>query len=231
MPSESRTCDRSAATPDAEFDARLRELARPYRVMTRPAASPYAIFFDDASHHFTRDCRAVFGLRVASGRDGRGAPPPLSPPARALWHAHGLQRMFDPRAGVKARTFDQLRGVCGSSNVRCVIFDFDKTLSVLAGLDTTLPPTRRAAECYFGGLERMRAMRSFFRAAFWRRWRVRVLTANPVARESVRYFRALLGAVGGAWVPIEHVGYAKVRHVAVEQQKYGLRCSCTANRS
>ena len=50
----------------------MQKLKRPYTIMLQPCRQPYAIFFDDASHHFTNDCGAILGLRVASGRNGVG---------------------------------------------------------------------------------------------------------------------------------------------------------------
>ena len=204
----------------------LNELTRPYRILIHPTIYPYAIFFDDAMHHFTKDCGAILGLRVASGPNGYGHKPKLSPKADIMWKENRFHKMYDFRSGVKIHTFHLLCQICRSSQIKSVIFDWDKTLSMHAGLDTSVPPTYTAAECYFGGKERMKAIRKFFRLALWKCWEIRIMTSNPAATTHLYYFKRLLVTVCGVWIPIEYVSYPKIKHVASKNRKYGLQCKC-----
>ena len=203
----------------------VQKLGHLYKVMNTPCTKPYAIFFDDASHHFTNDCGAVFGLKVSSGRNGIGKRPALNDEAEDLWQKNQFHKMYDSKSGVKIKTFHSLCKICSLSEVKCVIFDWDKTLSVHAGVDTSVKPSYRAAECYFGGEKRMKSMRRFFRMAFWKRWNVRIMTSNPVAKENASYFRRILSTVWGRWIPIEYVPYPKIKHLASRDEKYGLQCN------
>ena len=136
--------------------------------------------------------------------------------------------MDDFKSGVQIQTFffkkKHLCNTSRSSTIKSVLFDWDKTLCVHAGLDTSAKPSFRVSECYVGGKERMDAIRKFFRLAFWRRWSVRIMTSNPSAIKNKCYFRKLLSTICGGWIPIEYIQSSKTKHTASTDGIYGLQC-------
>ena len=214
------------AKKNTRFDADLCNLTYPYTVMITPSTRPYSIFFDDASRHFTAECVAILGLKVDSGGKRSLSTHNLSPDAAGIWKKYNFHQTYDSKSGVQQKTFHLLCDICKSCHIQSILFDWDKTLSVHSGLNTSAKPSYYVAECYFGGADRMKAMKSFFRLAHSKRWDIRILTSNPVAESNKHYFQCLLETVCAGWVSLEYVPRSKIEHVGLNEKLYGLCCKC-----
>lgn len=159
------------------------------------------VFIDDTETHFV-GCEKHGIACFLIVRHPIPCDEPLSLRAKTVWVNSSLPRMYDPLYGIDAAGFACLTSMLG--RVKYVIIDWDRTLTLCRAISKEAGTSYQAAECYFGGTTRMRAMRRFFGRAYFSRTRTVVLTCNPMASTHPKHMSKILRHVGGGWVPIVH---------------------------
>jgi hypothetical protein len=167
---------------------------------------PCLMFFDDSRRNLTGKADFVYGFVIkASVYDAKfSKPASLSEKAQIMWDAHNFHKTYDANAGITIKAIRALKDLLPNSKIDCVVFDWDLTLSQHRALisDAIHSNTKVAAECFFGGKDRMSAIKEFFRFAYWKHIRVRIVTSNPIANHNPDMIKKILATVYASWVPI-----------------------------
>lgn len=167
---------------------------------------PCILFFDDSVRNFAKKPNYVYGVIIKSSLyDIKYDPPLLTKNAMKMWENYDFQRIYDATSGVSMNAFRELKKNLPHPYVSQIVLDWDLTLSVHRAIHReciTKPKKYIAAECYFGGLERMAEIKRFFRHAYWKRIKVTIITSNPVAKTNPEILKLLLSTVYGKWIPV-----------------------------
>lgn len=169
---------------------------------------PCILFFDDSMRNFAKKPNYVYGVVIkSSSYDTEYDPPLLTNDAMKMWENYDFQRIYDATSGISINAFLELQKNLPHPYVSQIVLDWDLTLSVHRAIHReciTKSKKYIAAECYFGGLERMMAIKRFFRHAYWRRIKITIITSNPVAKTNPELLKLLLSTVYGKWIPVIH---------------------------
>jgi hypothetical protein len=182
-------------------------------ISIEPRQIPYSIFIDDTLRNFVASHK-VLGLLAPSSEKTPDEIPKLSYYAKRAWYKYNINLTYDAKSGIPTKAFRILgRSVhIFKNDVQAVYLDWDKTLSVHSSFKAETI-TKYTAECYFGGRERMRAMKYFFLQLKKYNIDVCVLTSNGRAKRDQDSFRKALNYVRGGWVRIEFTDEVKVKQI------------------
>ena len=182
-------------------------------ISIEPRQKPYFIFIDDTLRNFVASHK-VLGLLVPSSEKTPDEIPKLSYFARKAWYKQNINLTYDVKSGIPNQAFRILGRLIPKykNEVQTLYIDWDKTLSVHSSFKAEII-TRYVTECYFGGWERMRAMKYFFIQLKRHNIDVCILTSNGRAKRDQDAFRKALKYVRGDWVRIEFTDEVKVRQI------------------
>ena len=178
-------------------------LVQPYRVAIKPKHHPFVIFFDDSPENFRgKPTREILGLIVPIPVTTQ-VPQDLSNSARKYWEMNNMDAVFTG-SGLISSTFNTLCNIIkkDDSLIEGIFFDWDKTLSVFRSIRIDTINMSGAAECYFGGKNRMKAIKSLFRCAKKHNVPISIFTANRTVTIYTKEFRNLLKKVDGHSISI-----------------------------
>lgn len=182
-------------------------------VSIEPRQTPFSIFIDDSLRNFVASYK-VLGLLVPSSEKTPNEIPKLSYYARKAWYKQNINVTYDAKSGIPIKAFRLLGQLIPKhkDEVQTLYIDWDKTLSVHSSFKAETI-TQYVTECYFGGRERMRAMKYFFIQLRRHNIDVCILTSNGRAKRDQESFRKALKYVRGDWVRIEFTDEVKVRQI------------------
>lgn len=167
---------------------------------------PCILFFDDSIRNFAKKPKNVYGIIIkSSSYDIQYYPPILTQKAIKMWLEYDFQRIYDATSGISTQAFRELKRILPHPYVSQIVLDWDLTLSVHRAIYReciTKSKKRTAAECYFGGVERMTEIERFFRHAYWNRIKITIITSNPIAKTNPEFLKLLLSTVYGTWIPV-----------------------------
>ena len=122
---------------------------------------------------------------------------------------------YDPRAGLRKQQLLDYRVLCENYPIGGIIFDWDRTLTVIEGVYAIKPTVlemlrslgligvrvRDVAEFYFGGQRRIEYLRRFFNVLRDRKIPIWILSSNPAIERTPQFFLDLLTSCGLAISP------------------------------
>jgi len=179
-------------------------LSNYFQIVLKPTITPLIIFIDDTLRNFTASNK-ILGLLCRSSDKTPDATPKLSRYASRYWKKLNINETYDEISGIPTKSFEILTSIIQSNikNVEIIILDWDKTLTVHASYKSDVI-NRYVMECYFGGYERMRAIKKFFAKLKKMKCKVLILTSNGRAKRDIESFQKGLSYVGASWVKIMH---------------------------
>lgn len=183
-------------------------------VRTQPKVKPYVLFIDDTESHFSASF-VVYGLLVKPNETSLK----LSRNAQKKWAEQTKDfEKYDKTLGISENGFKALQDFVkkNHSDIRTIILDWDKTITV-HGTFKTETIDKYIAECYFGGMDRMKAMKRFFKECSRHKVHVIVLTCNGRARteDGRMMFSKALSFVGGNDINIFFTDKTKIALINV----------------
>ncbi len=180
-------------------------------IQTQPKVNPYIIFIDDTIDHFTSS-NIVLGLLIKPTLPFQLK---LSKPAYKVWVSNpNYFDGYDDTLGISEHGFLMLTKFMKLYNneVKSIILDWDKTLTVHKTFRAK-EMNKNIAECYFGGLRRMKVMREFFRICQRKNINVSVLTCNSRARTENHIFMKALTFLNANNIKVQFTDKIKVPQI------------------
>ena len=181
---------------------------------------PCILFFDDSLRNFARKPDYVYGVIIkCSPYDITYDDPLLTKKAMKMWKDYDFHRIYDATSGVSIDAFRELKKNLPHPYVSHIVLDWDLTLSMHRAIHRqciTKSKKYIAAECYFGGVERMTEIKRFFKHAYWKRVKITIITSNPIAKTNPEILKLLLSTVYGTWIPIIYSS-SKMKCVSLKQ--------------
>lgn len=183
-----------------------------FDVRTEPKVLPYIIFIDDTESHFSSS-RIVYGLLVKPTESELE----LSKSAHKRWLNNTKDfATYDNKLGISNDGFKALSQCVHQnySNIRSIILDWDKTLTVHGSFRTN-EMNKYIAECYFGGWRRMKNMKEFFKTCKDKQIHVAILTCNSRAKTLAgkALFLQALYFVDAKNVDVHFTDKTKIAHI------------------
>lgn len=181
-------------------------------IKNEPRMSPYILFIDDTESHFSASY-VVYGLLVKPTQSNMK----LSNKAQKRWaeNKNNFEK-YDANLGISEDGFKGLEYFVkiNHKDIRTLILDWDKTTTVHGTFKSNIID-KYITECYFGGLNRMKAMKKFFKQCKQKNVYVIILTCNSRARteEGKSAFKKALSFVGATNVEIFFTDKSKVSHI------------------
>lgn len=173
----------------------------------------FVLFVDDSSRHFNRS-NIVLGLLVK-----RELKPTLKLSKRALerWQTESRDfETYDNSLGISIGGFDALKKFVklNFQNIHSITLDWDNTLTVHSTFRSA-KIDKYVAECYFGGLQRMKKIKSFFRMCRKKNIFISVLTCNGRAKtmEGQRAFLEALKWVDARNINVNFTDKSKISYI------------------
>jgi hypothetical protein len=182
-------------------------------ISIEPRQVPYSIFIDDTLRNFAASHK-VLGLLVPSSDKTPNEMPKLSYYARRVWYKESINLTYDIQSGIPINVFKLLTTLLPlhKNDVQTVFLDWDKTLSVHSSFRAP-KISRYVAECYFGGIARMKAIKHFFKQLYRHKIDVCILTSNGRAKKDKEAFTKALSYVSGEWIRVEFTDEVKVKQI------------------
>jgi len=179
-----------------------------FEIIVSPKNTRCAVLVDDTLRNFSANHNTL-GLLPAKHEHHFK----LTYFARKLWNKYflELEKSYVLHSGISAKGFQLLSHTIKLLNVSVVVLDWDKTLTYHSSFK--LQPCKAYAECLFGGYNRMKEIRKFFRQLHRNGTPTFILTNNPRAKHDSSSFSNILKYVGGSWVPVLHTGDTKMTYM------------------
>ena len=182
-------------------------------VQVEPRQYPYILFVDDTLSHFCAS-QIVYGLLVKPHLNSSLL---LTKKARKIWLDNAEYfTTYNNSLGITKEGFDTLRWFVDKNyyNIHSIIIDWDKTMTVHSTFKCD-NMNKYVAECYFGGVTRMYAIKYFLKTCKNKNIKVSILTSNGRARtqEGKTMFKQALHFVGGTDIDVFYTDKKKIAHI------------------
>ena len=184
-----------------------------FKVVMQPKQKPYTIFVDDTPRNFSAS-QKVLGLLAPSSEKTPNEIPHLTKGAKKKWIAEKINESYDSQSGISVKglycmaLFIRVK----KNEVKEVVLDWDKTLTQHSSFKCEKIDAY-AAECYFGGPKRMKALKYFFQSMRELRIPVRILSSNGRVKRNPEAFTKALRYIGASKVPISFTDSSKVKEI------------------
>lgn len=180
-------------------------------IQIEPQIKPYILFIDDTIDHFTSS-KFVLGLLIKPTLPFQMK---LSKSAYKVWMSH--EKYFDgydDTLGISEHGFQILTKFIQlhHDEVKFIILDWDKTLTVHSTFRAK-EMNKHIAECYFGGLRRMKRMQEFFKMCERKKIKISILTCNGRARKENHIFIEALTFLNAKNINVQFTDKTKVSQI------------------